>query len=334
MTAARGPVFCTLLDRFYLPQGLALLASLDRHVPGMRLWVLALDERCERLLAGLGHPGLHLLTLPELETSQLRQARADRSWGEYCWTLTPFLPEAVLERDREASAVTYIDADCWLAGSVAPLLERFEASGGACMITPHAYSPQRDKSQSAGTYCVQFMPFRRGSGSLTILRWWQDRCVERCSGELGQGPLGDQGYLEDWPERFGSLVFVCDLPALTLAPWNIERFWGRETVAPCLYHFQGFRLFRWANHLVIRASAGVPLPNSAIAKLHRPYLRDILAMLRRLPAGSLPPKILPSPTQDLRGTLLLLPRLLFRSWLVWLRPLPAALRKADGLQHR
>lgn len=90
--AAAGPVFCTHFDSAYLPQGLALLASLERHAPGMRLWVLALDPFCHRLLAALQHPALRLLSLEVLESPDLRQARAGRSWGEYCWTLTPFCP--------------------------------------------------------------------------------------------------------------------------------------------------------------------------------------------------------------------------------------------------
>jgi hypothetical protein len=325
MTASPKPVFCTYFDGGYLPQGLALLASLERHAPGHRLWVLALDDACHRLLSRLGHPALRVLALEEVHTPELREARANRSWGEYCWTLTPFLPEWVLERDPEAETVTYIDADCWLAGPVAPLLDRFEASGAACMITPHAYTPHRDRTATAGTYCVQFMPFRRGPEALEILRWWRERCLERCGGQLGQGPLGDQGYLEDWPERFGARVFVLDQPWLTLAPWNIERFWGRKA-APCLFHFQGFRLYRLGGWLVIRASAGVPLDRDAISLLHGPYLGDILATLSQLPARSLAPRAVPTPLQDPRGVLLLIPRLVALHWVVWLRPLPPALR--------
>lgn len=324
------PVFCTHFDRGYLPQGLALLASLERQAPGMRLWVLALDADTHRLLAGLHHPSLRLLRLEDLETPALRQARAGRSWGEYCWTLTPFLPSWVLERDPEAATAIYIDADCWLAGPVAPLLGRFEASGAACMITPHAYTPGRDRSASAGIYCVQFMPFRRCPEGLAILHWWQQRCLERCSAQPGQGPLGDQGYLDDWPTRFGAQVLVLDRPSLTLAPWNIERFWSRLQASPCLYHFQGFRLFRLGGWLLIRASAGVPLQRSAISALHCPYLADILAMLTRLPAGALAPRPVPAPWKDLRGLLLLLPRLLVLHWVVWLRPLPAALAGPRG----
>ena len=323
-----GPVFCTLFDSGYLPQGLALLRSLERHVPGMRLWVLAMDARCHRLLTGLEHPALRVLRLEECETEELRQARRERSWGEYCWTLTPFLPGMVLDRDASAGTVTYIDADCWLRGPVTPLFERFDTSGAHCMITPHAYAPQRDRSAIAGTYCVQFMPFRRTPEAARILHWWQRRCLEHCSSDLGKGPLGDQGYLEDWPARFGADVYVLDRPALTLAPWNIERFWSESLAHPCLYHFQGFRLFRLAGLLVIRATAGVPMPRRAFALLFRPYMADILEMLGQLPAGVMAPRPVPSPLRDARGALLLVPRLLLLHWAVWFRPLPAALRGA------
>lgn len=326
MTASPAPVFCTYFDRGYLPQGLALLASLERQAPDLRLWVLALDATCHGLLQRFAHPALRLLSLEEVETPELRQARANRPWGEYCWTLTPFLPQWVWERDPEAETVTYIDADCWLAGPAAPLLDRFASSGADCMITPHAYTPHRDRTATAGTYCVQFMPFRRSAAAEVILRWWQERCLEHCGSQLGQGPLGDQGYLEDWPERFGARVFVLDQPELTLAPWNIERFWNQAHARPCLYHFQGFRLYRFAGWLVIRASAGVPLERQAVTRLHRAYWRDIRTMLERLPARSLAPRPLPTPFQDPRGVLLLLPRLLFLHWLVWWRPLPRALR--------
>jgi len=321
-----GPCFCTLFDSGYLPQGLALLRSLERHVPAMRLWVLAMDARCHQLLTDLEHPSLRVLRLEECETEELRLARLQRSWGEYCWTLTPFLPGMVMDRDPDATTVTYIDADCWLRGSVSPLLHSFEASGAHCMITPHAYAPRRDRTAIAGTYCVQFMPFRRTPQATRILHWWQQCCLEHCSSKLGQGPLGDQGYLEDWPTRFGPDVYVLERPGLTLAPWNIERFGLDYLNHPCLYHFQGFRLFRFAGLLVIRLTAGVPMPKRAFDLLFVPYLRDILQMLAKLPQASVELRSVPMPLEDLRGLLLLLPRLLFLHWTVWFRRLPPALR--------
>jgi hypothetical protein len=292
----------------------------------MSLWVLAMDERCHQLLTSLDHPALRVMALAEVETPELQDARTNRTWAEYCWTLKPFLPQIVGEQDGEVDVVIYIDSDCWLPGPVGPLLERFQTSGAACMITPHAFSPHRDATAVAGIYCAQFMPFRQNTDGLAILRWWQERCLERCCGTHGEGPLGDQGYLDDWPERFGERVYVLDQPWLTLAPWNIERFWGRVDRMPCLYHFQGFRLYRLGGWLVIRASAGLPVSREAQNLLHRAYLGDILAMVEGLPARSVALRPLPTLFQDPRGALLLVPRLLLLHWLVWWRPLPPALR--------
>ena len=323
-----APVFCTLFDSGYLPQGLALFRSLERHAPGMRLWVLAMDSHCHSLLSALDHPALRLLHLDDCLTDELCSARANRSWGEFCWTLTPFLPGMILDRDPEADVVTYIDADCWLVGPVKPLFDRFEDSGAHCMLTPHAFAPNRDRTAIAGTYCVQFMPFCRTPQASLILRWWQQRCLARCNSVLGAGPLGDQGYLEDWPARFGSDVYVLDRPALTLAPWNIERFWTDFLREPCLYHFQGFRLFRFSGLLVVRATAGVPIPRGAFSMLFLSYLQDILHMLQLLPKAALKPRSLPGLVHDVRGHFLLLPRLLFLNWTVWLRRRPPAMTAA------
>jgi len=322
-----GQVLCTLFDSNYLPQGLALLQSLERHAFGIRLWVLAMDEKCYQLLTRLNHSSLNVLSLEKSETDDLRKARMERSWAEYCWTWTPFLPSLVMDEEPEAEIVTYIDADCWLAGPIAPLLKRFEESGAHCMITPHAYSKQRDRTESAGTYCVQFMPFRRTDEAAVILNWWQQKCLEQCSKDLNSGSLGDQGYLEDWPSRFGKNIYVLDHPALTLAPWNIERLWKDALDQLCLYHFQGFRLFTFSSLLVIRVTAGVPIPKEAVRLLLDAYVGDILTMTQRLPRAALSPRSLPSPLQDLRGLLLLLPRFLFWHWIVWLKPLPPSMRK-------
>lgn len=321
----KKPAYCTLFDRGYLPQGLALQRSLERHAPGHRLWVLALDRPTAELLETLSLPGLRVLLLDDIETPQLRSAKNNRSWGEYCWTLTPFLPELVLQHDLDADCAIYIDADCWLWGPAEQLLQRFYRSDAACMITPHAYSPRQNHATGAGIYCVQFLPFRRSAAALEILHWWQARCLERCSADLGDGPLGDQGYLDDWPDRFGDQVYVLNQPSLTLAPWNIESLWQEALESPCLYHFQGFRLFRLARWLVVKASAGVPLPTAMGHCLIQPYLADLLAAVSLCPAGSLPRRPLLSLWRDGRGLLLLLPRLLWFHWWIQLQPLPPAL---------
>ena len=314
--------YCTLFDSAYLPQGLALYKSLRRFSPGFTLWVLPMDKECCQSLEEAALPGVRLLTLPEVEDAEILAVKSSRSHGEYCWTLTPILIARVLQLDLGASFVTYIDADCWLAGPVAPLIDSFLESRAHCMITPHAYPEGSSLSDKAGTYCVQFMPFRPSPDSFEILALWRNRCLRSCSSSLDGSGLGDQIHLEDWPQLFGNKVFVLDRPDLTLAPWNVEHLWHSSQSRLCLYHFQGFRLFRLWGLLIVRASAKVRLPSSLTRTLLNPYISDVRDSLALIPPRLRRVRDIPSPLQDFRGYLLFLPRILLLNWKINLYPMP------------
>ena len=281
-----------------------------------------MDRQCYQFLEEAALPGICLLTLPQVEDSEILAVKSSRSHGEYCWTLTPILIARVLELDLKSSFVTYIDADCWLAGPVAPLIDSFLASRAHCMITPHSYPEGSTLSRKAGTYCVQFMPFKPSPESFQMLDLWRNRCLRSCSSSLDGSGLGDQIHLEDWPQLFGSKVYVLDKPELTLAPWNVEHLWVSSHSPLCLYHFQGFRLFRLWGLLIVRASAKVRLPSSLMRPLLDAYISDVRASLGLIPPRFRRVKNIASPLTDLRGYILLLPRILLLNWTIRLYLLP------------
>jgi hypothetical protein len=243
--------FVTLFDSNFLPAGISLHASLQRHARSFKLWVLCMDETVERQLTELNLPNVSLIKLQEAETDRLLAVKPGRTRTEYCWTLTPFTPEFVFDRDGNVDRVTYIDADLFFFAPPDLIFRELDEQGKEVLITEHAYAPEYDKTEKSGKFCVQFMTFRRTPGALKVMRWWQDRCIEWCFFRYEDGKLGDQMYLNDWPERFPAEVHVLQMKNRALAPWNARHYLAQPgAIDPVFFHFHGFRilsdgLMRW-----------------------------------------------------------------------------------------
>jgi hypothetical protein len=267
--------FVTLIDSLFLPQVLALHASMQRSCGRFTLWVLCVDDVAHQVLERLSLPDLRLLRLSSLETAGLLAVRAGRTRAEYCWTLTPFAPRFVFEAERSAARVTYLDADLWFLRSPEPLFREMEAAKRGVLITEHAYAPRYDQSVLSGRFCVQFVSFCRETPQ-PVREWWEARCMEWCFARFENGLFGDQKYLDDWPERFATSVHVLEDASLAAAPWNAERFDPREAV---FFHFHSLRLLRGG---MVMLAGGYELPRVAREHIYEPYIRALGEAVFRL----------------------------------------------------
>jgi hypothetical protein len=258
--------YCTLFDANYLARGLALYESLRRHEPEATLWVFCMDEPTKAVLDRLELPKLRAISLSELEEHDpaLRGVKEDRTLLEYCWTATPSVLLYCLDREPGLDLITYLDADVFFFSSAQPLFDEF--GDDAVMIVPHRYAPETAHlEETSGVYNVELVSFRRDADGLEALRWWHDRCIEWCYYRVEDGKLGDQKYLDDWPERFRR-VHVLEHVGGGLAPWNVTRFAlkkpdGRvlvDTVPLVFFHFHSLRLYRDARRLLVRRVAVMP----------------------------------------------------------------------------
>ncbi len=272
--------YVTLFDSHFLPQGLALQMSMERHIKDYTLWMLCVDDEVYDSLTKLNLRNVRLLKLSELETPELLAVKPTRSKGEYCWTLTPFAPRFAFEADASLKRVTYLDADMWFRKNPAPIFEEFLASSKQVLITDHNYAPEHDQSATNGQYCVQFMTFNRDGGEV-VRKWWEDRCVEWCFARAEVGKFGDQKYLDDWLDRFTGLVHVLNDKELALAPWNAKRFpYGRSI----FYHFHGLRLTK--NRIIM--FEGYVIPRLTYKNIYLPYLRDFKESLSVMSQEGIP----------------------------------------------
>jgi hypothetical protein len=227
-----------------------------------------MDDSVKTKLDSLAIPTIRTVGLSEVETAALLAVKSGRNRAEYCWTLTPFTPKIVFDRDSQVKRVTYIDADMYLLRSPRPIFEEFEDSGKAVLITDHAYDAEYDASATSGQYCVQFMTFKRDASD-SVRQWWQDRCIEWCFDRAEDGKLGDQKYLDDWPLRFPESVHVLKQLDVLLAPWNARRFPYSRAIA---WHFQGLRLLGNDRVLLHRAYS---VPRVVDRVIYAPYLREL-----------------------------------------------------------
>lgn len=260
--------------------GLCLHRSLLEHGQPFHLWILCMDELAERHLQALALPHVSLIPLREAENPRLLEVKPSRSHGEFCWTLTPFTPQFVFERDSSADRVTYVDADLFFFASPRPIFREFENSGKHVLITEHAYDPRYDKTRRSGRFCVQFMTFRRTPEAQKVMRWWQSRCLEWCYARVEAGKFGDQKYLDQWPVLFGPEVHILQQKEKTLAPWNVRYFerLGDGRVAPVFYHFHGLRLIS-PNRLLLYSGYKV---GKAACALYQAYQHSIAESINLL----------------------------------------------------
>lgn len=236
--------FVTLFDSNFLPIGMALHDSLMAHAQPFHLWILCIDELVEKQLKLISLPNITLISLKEIETKELSAARLERTRGEYCWTLTPFAPQAIFKRDPNIDRVTYLDADIFFYDDPRILLNELDLTEKHVLITEHAYDPKYDQSLASGRFCVQFITFRKTEQAVKVMEWWQDKCLNWCFAHLEDGKYGDQKYLDSWPELFGDVVHVVQQVEKTLAPWNVlfvEKK-GGGVVKPVFYHFHQLRI--------------------------------------------------------------------------------------------
>jgi len=214
---------CTLFDSNYLVKAVAMHRSLLACDADVHLTAFCFDDLARELLGRLDLPRMSTVWLDELEQLDpaLASTKADRTPTEYCWTATPALPRYLLATRPEIVEATYIDADLLFFRDPEPLFA--EMGDASVLITPHRYAPEYARLIENGIYNVQFMVFRRDERGLEALEWWHDRCVEWCYYRLEDGKLGDQKYLDDWPQRFPG-VHVLDHKGGGLAPWNHTQY--------------------------------------------------------------------------------------------------------------
>lgn len=266
--------FVTLFNSKYLPQGLSLLSSMEKNVINFRLWILCIDDEAYQILKELNYEHVNPLKLSDFETEDLLTAKKNRTFTEYCWTLTPFTFDFVYKCDNTIKRLTYIDADMYFFNDTRQIFTNFEKSNKSILITKHNYSPFYDQSNFSGKFCVQFLTIDFEFGE-KVRKDWELKCLDWCYNRFENGKFGDQKYLDRWPIDFKELVYIVDQKDLFLAPWNALQFSTDEIVA---FHFHGLKILN--NHKINIGNYLIPI--STYQYIYKEYLDSIFDSIKIL----------------------------------------------------
>ncbi|WP_051538332.1 hypothetical protein [Butyrivibrio proteoclasticus] len=293
-------IFCTLFDSYYLDKGLALYNSLLNVTNNFKLYIYAFDDVAYNVLSEKKLQNVVALRKEDLETSYpiLNKLKEERSKAEYSWTCTPVAIEYVLKHFNEESC-TYIDADLYFFSDPQILFNEIKSAGANVLVTPHRFTDSikdRRLLNRSGKYCVEFNYFDNSENSLEALSWWKEKCFEWCYHIYEKDRMGDQKYIEKFPEMFEGVHELENLGG-GVAPWNLAQYeytgnnLDNGMNAPVLrekatgkefpivfYHFQSMRYIS-EDLIIIRSETHSKKTKDII---YRPYLTELEKIRQQL----------------------------------------------------
>ena len=241
--------FCTLFDSNYLIKGLTMIKSLAEFSEDFEIYVLCLDCKTKNILEKMNNSYIKCIELFEVEDNDLLNAKKDRTKAEYCWTLASNFTWYIMDKYRDINLITYLDADLLFYSSLDPIFE--EINNSSIAIIEHRFAPPFKELEINGRFCVEWNSFRRDEEGLRCLNRWRRQCLEWCFYKLEDGKMGDQKYLDDWPELYSSCQIIENMGA-GIAPWNYSQYEIFEKNGHIkinnenliFYHFHQFQLLK------------------------------------------------------------------------------------------
>lgn len=298
-------VFCTYFDKNYLPKGLSMHQSFITYHPWAKLYILCMDNYTKQTIDKLKLKGVKTIALKEFEDSKLLAVKKDRTLIEYYWTCTPSLPLYIFEVDKEAQTVVYLDADIYFYSSCLPV---FTELGQQSIYTVEHRFPRSQESliNLSGRFNVAFQVFRRDQEALSCLKRWRRQCLKWCYFKVEDGKMGDQLYLNEWPNLYKGLVISANL-GINTAPWNISQYKvsnkGHNVYINndqlVFYHFHQFEILSENKFKYI---SGYKLSEKVFKLIYDPYAKQIQKQISRI--KKLDPKFkIVTPRQPLKNVL-------------------------------
>jgi hypothetical protein len=247
-------IFCTILSKTRVYQGLALLSSLKQVMAeDFSLFIHCIDQASYKLLNKMKLENVHFIREKRLDES-IRNLKQERRIHEYCWTLKPVICDYVLATYPSVKRITYLDSDLYFWSDPTSIFKK-QSDCSVLLSIEEKYRPNMNqrivqrKSRITGLYNSGFISFKNDEIGVKAVKWWREKCLEACRIAPEEGIFGDQKYLDEMPSLFST---SCDIatPGVNVGPWNVFKYqFSNVNDSVCIdehllvfYHFSGLRV--------------------------------------------------------------------------------------------
>jgi len=271
-------IYSTYFDRGFLLKGLALHTSLIKYNPDAKLWILAFDKYTEKVLKKMKLKGVTVVALEEFEDKKLLAVKPTRHPVEYYWTCTPSWISFVLKKNPETEYVAYLDADLYFFDDTSKGLDEIDSK--SLLVVEHRFPSGREgMEKNAGRFNVAFNIFKNDDIGKKCLERWRNQCLDWCYWKPEGGKLGDQTYLNEWPQLYENSLVISRNLGVDAAPWNISQYkitnkngvYINNDKLIC-YHFHQFQILGPKHYSRV---LGYTLSKEVVEFIYKPYEREL-----------------------------------------------------------
>jgi hypothetical protein len=216
----------TIVTKSYLAFAKALAFKVNQFHPGTSFTIFVVDPE------GMGNAATganaDIRSAADLfEDDTFRLMTSYYTADELCNACKPWAHAALLH-EESTSTTLYLDADIFVTGSLASLLD--DLGGKAILLTPHVIKPLADGVSedleraflNGGIFNGGCLALNQSAHARVFLEWWKHRLRFQCL-RFVPGLCVDQSWLNFVPALFPfEMVAVCRRPGVNVGHWNLH----------------------------------------------------------------------------------------------------------------
>ncbi|MCM3339794.1 peptidoglycan-binding protein [Paenibacillus sp. MER TA 81-3] len=274
--------FATIVHQENLIRGLALYHSLKNKIGNFHHWICCMDDYSYHALSRMNLENASLIQMKEVENEELLRVKSSRKRNEYSWTLKAPLCLHILSHYKEIDHIIYCDPEVYFFSDPKPILDEWWKYSIFLCKQRGNY----EHEQVQGLFQSSLVGFKREENSITILKWWKDKCLEKCSEnyDANDQTFRDQRYLEYIPLIFQNIKLI-DHKGINAAPWNVILnnhysvgvqenkvfIYDNELVS---YHFGNMLIYNQDEYDLWQL-APISFDYSIISNIYTPYINTV-----------------------------------------------------------